>query len=135
MTEPVSDSQLHRSNSSTSNPNNSPQCTTDLALLLHSSLSDNQKYTNLTTPSPQLKVHHLNQQKRRFQPKWEEAYPWRLRLYIPNCKTDSIVLRVILSVTESFLRYFQLYFNIFFLLASDRPSIELFCWNLLLLLL
>ena len=49
----------------------------DLATISsHNLLSDEQKYQILTSTPHQLNVYPLNSQKRRFQPRWMEDFPW-----------------------------------------------------------
>ena len=48
----------------------------DLGLISHTSLSDDQKYSILTSQPPKLKAYPMNIQKRRFQHKWTQEFPW-----------------------------------------------------------
>ena len=75
--EPLSSpSPTHSSTTSSStNSQTHPLCT-DVALLRNSTLSDDHKYFILTNKSPQLKEYPINHQKRRFQAKWVQTYPW-----------------------------------------------------------
>ena len=76
--EPLSSPSPTHSSSTTSSSTNSQthHLCTDVALLRNSTLSDDHKYFILTNKSPQLKEYPINHQKRRFQAKWVQTYPW-----------------------------------------------------------
>lgn len=58
-------------------PHQSPTASlNDLALLQRNTLSDDQRYTILTSQTPKLKVYPVNSQKRCFQHKWSQHFPW-----------------------------------------------------------